>query len=94
MYIFAVDTKKGIFMSKKSNFVLKVFSGLLALLGFSSCQIFQPNMYGVPKQEWEQKDKDINRYKVMYGGPPVDYKKMDVQATDSVKTEIPVESKK
>lgn len=47
-----------------------------------------------PKQEWEQKDKDINRYKVMYGGPPVDYKKMDVQATDSVKTEIPVESKK
>ena len=30
----------------------------------------------------------------MYGGPPIDYKKMDVQATDSVKTEIPVESKK
>ena len=30
----------------------------------------------------------------MNGGPPVDYKKMDVQATDSVKTEIPVESKK
>ena len=75
----------------------KVFVSAISMLGFSSCW-FQPCMYGVPRDNWEDSTATDSRrafgyellkrrFKAMYGVAPAPYRQVDIDK-EGVEIEI------
>lgn len=82
-------------MKKKSLWVVKLLSGILAMLGLGSCATKQAPVDNVdqPVQEVDPRE-DIGRVVVLYGGPPAKYVEKYIEPEkEIIKKEAPEQNK-